>query len=490
MLFDEAYEIYNSYFPVMGFSHQEKQEFQKSLLHPKYGLRVIVFTSNDNRRCIILSPNDIDLEPFLMTLIDDNRLKQSDTTEHENATFVRKVINSMNTEWDRKCSFALLALNRSRRELEDLTVDPGVVTRNSNYISQVLTEIDNAKIAAEDMVKLRLDSRMKKIKGELTEKEVLYLQKKDRWSNGKLEHLQSEISSLKLGLNEAESFDENNKYHVRKRNQMIKRTQQQLISANRLTRRVKSTGRPIIVDEEVEYFVLKCISEKSISHGRRHDTVLYSSRRVKVKDLLGIANFKLREKGKEIRSATTVWNLSKPKNSRSRQAKLHRGSGLFCTRALYKADDKHNENTHHRRAFKKNVRDFFFSSITESERKFCLMRSIDDKAYLRPGTSEGFNSVRSKRILTPTAKDQIRKLPKYDWPVKQVYQTPSTHRLLMLESFQVDGHEKIGSSGDSHYVFVRPKSYVDSSGTTWASETVWLRHNFPLDFEVDKESSR
>ena len=90
---------------------------------------------------------------------------------------------------------------------------------------------------------------------------------------------------------------------------MIKQTQQQLISANRLTRRVKSTGRPIIVDKEVEDFVLKCISEKSISHGRRHDTVLYSSRRVKVKDLLGIANFKLREKGKEIRSATTVWNL-------------------------------------------------------------------------------------------------------------------------------------------------------------------------------------
>ena len=191
-----------------------------------------------------------------------------------------------------------------------------------------------------------------------------------------------------------------------------------------------------------------------------------------------------------IRSATTVWNLSKPKTSRSKQARLHRGSGLFCIRAPYKADDKHNENTHHRRAFKKNIRDFFFSSVMESERKHCLMRSIDDKAYLRPGTSEGFNSVRNNRIFTPTAKDQMRKLPKYDWHVKSVYQTPSTHRLLMLESFQVDGHEKIGSSGDSHYVFVRPKSYVDSSSTTWASETVWLRHNFPSDFEVNEQSSR
>ena len=120
----------------------------------------------------------------------------------------------MDTEWDRKCSFALLAFNRSRRELEDLTVDPGVVTKNSNYISQVLAETDNAKIAAEDMVKLRLNSRMQKIKEK--EKELLYLQKKDRWSNDKLEHLQSEISSFKLRLNEAKSFDENNKYHVRK----------------------------------------------------------------------------------------------------------------------------------------------------------------------------------------------------------------------------------------------------------------------------------
>ena len=32
--FQEAYEIFNSYFLTMGFSHLEKQEFQKILLHP------------------------------------------------------------------------------------------------------------------------------------------------------------------------------------------------------------------------------------------------------------------------------------------------------------------------------------------------------------------------------------------------------------------------------------------------------------------------
>ena len=83
----------------------------------------------------------------------------------------------------------------------------------------------------------------------------------------------------------------------------------------------------------------------------------------------------------------------------------------------------------------------------------------------------------------------MRKLPKYDWPIKKVYQTPSTHRVLIVEGFDVEGNEKLGSTGESHYVFVRPKSFVDSSGTAWASETVFLRHTNPLDLEADEKRS-
>ena len=169
--------------------------------------------------------------------MNDAETMKSPTTGKQNASFVRKLINSMDTEWDRKYSFALMALNRSRRELENLTVDPGVIKRNAEYISQVLTDIDNTKLAAEDMIMLRLNSKVESIKNELTQ--LLFLHKKDRWSSSKLEQLQSEISLLNMRLNEAESFDKSNKYHVRKRNQMIKRTQQQLISANRLTKHVK-----------------------------------------------------------------------------------------------------------------------------------------------------------------------------------------------------------------------------------------------------------
>ena len=119
-------------------------------------------------------------------------------------------------------------------------------------------------------------------------------------------------------------------------------THKQLIEENRLTKRTKSSGRPAITDEEIEDFVVKCISEKCVTHDRRQDTVMYLNRRVKVKDLLGLANAKLKPRGQRIRSAISIWNLSKPRNRRSVQAKLHRGSSTFCTKAPYKADDTFN----------------------------------------------------------------------------------------------------------------------------------------------------
>ena len=77
----------------------------------------------------------------------------------------------------------------------------------------------------------------------------------------------------------------------------MSRRQKQLIEENRLTNRLKSSGRPAITDEEIEDFVVKCISEKCVSHCRRQDTVMYSNRRVKVKDLLGLADAKLKPRG-------------------------------------------------------------------------------------------------------------------------------------------------------------------------------------------------
>ena len=69
---------------------------------------------------------------------------------------------------------------------------------------------------------------------------------------------------------------------------------------------------------------------------------------------------------------------------------------------------------------------FFFSNETKDDTKYCFTQFCDDKAYLRPGTSEGFEKTRNIRILT-LANEGAKQLPKYDWPERMMYQTPATH---------------------------------------------------------------
>ena len=72
------------------------------------------------------------------------------------------------------------------------------------------------------------------------------------------------------------------------------------------------------------------------------------------------------------------------------------------------------------------------------------MRSTDDKAYLRPGTSEGFSNTRNQSILTPTDVNKARAFLKYDWPEKLVYQTAGAHRIFSKSSTMSDvGEEKL-----------------------------------------------
>lgn len=107
----------------------------------------------------------------------------------------------------------------------------------------------------------------------------------------RLEDLDKEINVLKTRLDEVRAIlDFENKSTVRKFNQMVTRLAHQLTEENRLKRRHKSTGRPRLLDDECENFIAHCIEEKAASHGRQHDTVLYTGRRVKVKDLLHLAN--------------------------------------------------------------------------------------------------------------------------------------------------------------------------------------------------------
>ena len=171
------------------------------------------------------------------------------------------------------------------------------------------------------------------------------------------------------------------------------------------------------------------IEEKGEAHGRRHDSVVYGCKRVKYDDLVHLTNKHLSHRGKpQIKSKSTIQLLSKPNNSRSRQAKFHHGLGLFCTRKPSKSGCENNENTHHQRAQISLLRDQMFTNPDIASSSIII--SMDDKASLKPGTDVGVKGSRKQSILTPTDMEKGKILPQHDFCESKLQITPSSFRYM------------------------------------------------------------
>lgn len=94
---------------------------------------------------------------------------------------------------------------------------------------------------------------------------------------------------------------------------------------------------------------------------------------------------------------------------------------------------------------------------------------------MRPQTSVGFRDVKKMDLYQPMDNNAGHKLPKNDWVNEQVYVTPSTHRIFTKESKVINEREVFVMSEDDSFVFMRPKAFVERSGTIWASEDIELR---------------
>lgn len=107
----------------------------------------------------------------------------------------------------------------------------------------------------------------------------------------------------------------------------------QLAEDNRLTRRGLGSGTKRKLDSETEDFIASCIEEKGEAHGWHADSVIYGCKRFKYDDLLDVTNKHLASRNKPlIKSKSTIQLISRPRNKRSIQARLHHGRALFCTR--------------------------------------------------------------------------------------------------------------------------------------------------------------
>ena len=285
----------------------------------------------------MLKSNDVDLEMFLGAFIEymEQKNKCKDARLDLNLETVTELIESMDTEWDKKVARVILGANHSRSEIDKLGMDSEKISNITCEVMKIMKERIQAKVAAEDMVKLRLKSKFEKLTETVEHNGKKIEANKGRLNDHQLEELIESNNDIKARIDNMENLIEHKTSSEQKKSrEMVSRTQQQLIKENRLGHQKVSTGRPVAMDEEDEQFVAKCIENKATAHGMHHDSVMYMHHRVKELYFLKLVNYNHVSRGlPTLKSASTVYDHSKPKTKEVHRQKTLRTRIVLCKKA-------------------------------------------------------------------------------------------------------------------------------------------------------------
>ena len=109
---------------------------------------------------------------------------------------------------------------------------------------------------------------------------------------------------------------------------------------------------------------------------------------MKGRDLLSIAYYNLFKRGKKLlKSSQRVILRSKPQNKSTIEGRGHKGKWLYCMRKPPKTEAEKNESVHFNLAFVKKIRQEIYGEALQG---YSVDISIDDEAYVLPGTDVGF----------------------------------------------------------------------------------------------------
>eukprot|EP00794_Sanderia_malayensis_P008470 gene8470-9377_t len=281
--FDDAFALFLS-FKVDAVNEMLADRHQKKMLtdhicHPKYGIPVYVVQN----QYIVLRSGEVDLDLFLEEIIKPTDRLGGDTFS---ATQVKDMLQCLDTAWDKKVCKVILGENLTKND----QMETGLGSRVNKYRLDVIATIDKRKalkLKAEDVVKIELQNMLQQIE-HATLKEVVSLQR-SFMSKEQKEEVTEKIEDLEeRKFNLQEILEQKN---MKGFQQMVNRKYRNLVMEERVGLRRASSGRPQVIDEQDEQFVLQCIEEKSTAHGRRHGAVLYTGHRVKKRDFLRLANY-------------------------------------------------------------------------------------------------------------------------------------------------------------------------------------------------------
>ena len=245
------------------------------------------------------------------------------------------------------------------------------------------------------------------------------------------------------------------------------------------------------IDRGAERAVYNVLYEQLKAHERRwgdEGTGYLEEGRIQGRELRRIANKYLQSKGLPlIKSRETVRSWGKLRNKSSRQAMQHRGEGLWKTRWSEKKLSDVHVNIHYNRAHIKNYTRLIFKNGSPYH-KFTVRRAIDDKAYLRCGSSEGF----SRPIHTPfqiSSESLQFKLPSSDYPQNCGCVSPGVILLVNnMKEVPYNGTDNFVREDVTGTVTCKPKKLYPSSATNWFNDLYSVRYLFPEEHELELDT--
>ena len=210
-------------------------------------------TQFQTNKFVVLRPDDIDLTEIFHILITSS-VSKAESEKQLTSDILRIILHTIDTEWDMKVAKTLLTYKRYYSELANLgRINTDSIKRDNQKVLYVAGEWQNAMIAAEDIITLRLKQRLSSYQEEL-ESLTSLKQRKERVGDAGIKKIEGQIELTQDRIRDTEFLMRDVK--GQKVKQMIKRKAKSLFEENRVKRRKISTqGRPYLLDSEEEEFV-------------------------------------------------------------------------------------------------------------------------------------------------------------------------------------------------------------------------------------------
>ena len=166
-----------------------------------------------------------------------------------------------------------MGANRTRAELHQLGIDTNNTSKLINQVLEVSKEVENAQLAAGDLLRLHYEEKLKHLEKDIKQNKERLSKKQYQWSKPQLSDLKDTMELQQERAQEIINLlQQRTPYDTERYQQMRKRKADSLITDQKLKKRKwGQQGRPELIDEEVEEFMLKAIEGKATYHGRRKE---------------------------------------------------------------------------------------------------------------------------------------------------------------------------------------------------------------------------